>query len=101
MQDSSISYWNPEITFLTKDSKIEMEHSFCKHHMFNLYHEDMNEQNSGENWSEGAQGSGCLTIAATSWYTLAQSSLRSGGEYGNWPVAHCSITIPRLQMSLL
>lgn len=34
--------------------------------MFILYHAEINEQNCGENWSEGAQGGDFSTIASMS-----------------------------------
>lgn len=81
---------------------------FSEHHKLNTgpakvryYHAEINEQNSGENWSEGAQGGGCSTMALISSKKLSHASLWSGGVYGNFPVAHSSSTNPKLQMSLL
>lgn len=35
-------------------------------HLHNFYHAEINEQNSGENWSEGAEGGGWSTMASIS-----------------------------------
>ena len=69
------------------------------HSKYNPYHAEINEQNSGENWSEGAQGGGCSTISSISPKILVHPSACSGGEYGNLPVAHSSNTSPKLQIS--
>lgn len=79
---------------------LSSHHQYKTCEMYDTYHSEMKEQNSGENWSAGAQGGGWSTMVSMSSYTFVHPSPCCGGEYGKWPNAHSSKTNPKLQMSL-